>query len=104
MPLWGEKRGGRQSGFPESSRNPMSSLSVFRRPMRGLRSWLTVSRPSTARARRSPAKRQLSLDRLEERVLLHGGSPADSLVAYLPPRHDLVQRGGLLTGSDNQRS
>jgi hypothetical protein len=29
--------------------------------------------------------------------LLHGGPPADSLVAYLPPRHDLVQRGGLLT-------
>ena len=34
---------------------------------------------------------------MEERVLLHGGSPADSLAAYLPPRHDLVQRGGFLT-------
>src|SRR5262245_38563491 len=78
MPLWGERRGGRRSGFPEPSRNPTSSSSVFRRRMRGLSNGSTVSRPSTARARRSPARRQLSLDQLEERVLLHGGSPADS--------------------------
>src|SRR5262249_4748751 len=37
------------------------------------------------------------LDPLEERVLLHGGSPVDSLAAYLPPRHNLVQPGEFLT-------
>jgi hypothetical protein len=71
--------------------------SLSRRPMRELQDWLTSSRPLGSRARRSAAKRQLSLDRLEERVLLHGGSPADSFAMYLPPRHDLVQRGGFLT-------
>ena len=57
-----------------------------------------MSRPSTARPRRSPAKRQLSLDRLEERVLLHGVSPADSLVAYVDaydPAHTRIGIAGM---------
>ena len=75
----------------------MNTQSYFNQLMRGLQGSSSSSRPSTVRTRRSSARRYPVLDRLEERVLLHGGSPADSLAAYLPPRHDLVQRGGFLT-------
>src|SRR5262245_32728547 len=76
----------------------MRNYSLFRRSLRTLGGW-SGSSDTKARARRSAARRRLGLDRLEDRVLLHGGSAADSLAVYLPPRHDMIQRGGFLSAA-----